>query len=73
MKQEAGATAVQLRTLKAGSKDLSDALGQHKASVKRTLDDMEKRHDAQTKAAAAFSEALRIPNPLAVSMAAAAV
>lgn len=73
IKQELSSSATQLRQLKAGNKDVGDGLQQHKATVRRAFDDFEKRQEAMAKAAAIFSEALHISNPLAMSMAAAAV
>ena len=72
LKQELSGTATQLRGLKTGGKDSSDAISQHKASVRRSLDDMERRHEAYGRACAVFSEALHIPNPL-MAMASACV
>lgn len=77
IKQELSASSAALRQLKAGNKDAAEGLQQHKVSVRRAFDDVEKRQahgqEAFSKAAAIFSEALRISNPLAMSLAAAAV
>ena len=73
LKQEVAGSSAQLKNLKQAGKDASDALAQQKGSTRRALDDWERRHEAIAKAAAVFSEALHIPNPLASSMAAAAV
>ena len=73
IKQELSTSVAQLRQLKAGNKDVGEGLQQHKATVRRAFDDFEKRQEAMAKAAAIFSEALHISNPLTMSTAAAAV
>ena len=63
------------RSMRAATKDVSDSLSAHKATLKKAVADIDNRHEAYDLAIGTFAEALKIPNPVAValSMAAAAV
>ena len=63
------------RTAKASVKECSESLGAQKALLRKTVDEMHRRHETYDQAFGSFAEALRVPNPIAsaLSMAAAAV
>lgn len=67
LKQEGTQCATQLRTMKGSSRDAVDLVNAHKASVRRAIDEVEKRHDAFARAAAVFADELKIANPLALA------
>ncbi len=66
-KQEGTQCATQLRTMKGSSRDAVDLVNAHKASVRRAIDEVEKRHDAFARAAAVFADELKIASPLALA------
>jgi chromosome segregation ATPase len=53
-----------LKALRLSVKEMADALGSQRAQTRRALDELEKRSDALARAAAVFSDALKIPNPV---------
>jgi len=53
-----------LRTIKASAKDAAESLVSHKTQSQRALDDLVKRSEGFSKAAAVFADALKVPNPL---------
>ena len=52
---------------KLGADAAVDLVNAHKASVRRAIDEVEKRHDAFARAAAVFADELKIANPLALA------
>jgi len=67
LKQETSQASAQLRSVKVAIKDATDAVNMHKAQTRRSVDDIEKRHEAYNRAVAIFADLLKVSNPIAFS------
>ena len=67
LKQETSQVSAQLRAVKSAVKDATDAVNMHKTQTRRSVDDIEKRHEAYNRAIAIFADLLKVANPVAFS------
>ena len=72
LREEAATTASMARSMKASGKDCVDAVSAHKALLRKTSDEIDRRHEAYDQAFANLSEMLKVGNPLAAALCAVA-